>query len=261
MQMNNDTNFIIKAVFDAAKLINGPIPLHDKLFVMEKDAVGDLVTNFDFIIERFLIDKLKTRYKKFDIISEEFNPTNELTRNCFTIDPLDGTINFAHGLPLWGIQVAMIKNGITYTSVIYLPKLGELFYADETGAYMIDNPTKGRLKKEYAKKISVSKKPLNKTLYLVEGGMKFPALYRMAEHSRHFRYYCCTAVNNAWTACGRLGGNILRKDYIWDYLPGQFLVEKAGGVIINKKGIHVSANNKELANLLLTKGKLKTDDK
>jgi len=249
--MNKDTLFLIKTVYDSAQLIT------DDFFVASKDERGDLVTSFDYDIEQFIIDAVKRDYPKFDIVSEEFNSDAELTSNCVVIDPLDGTINFAHGLPLWGIQVAMIKGGKTIASVIYLPKLYELFWADESGAYRIENPTD--IEKDIiirSKKILVSDRPACKSLYLVEGGDKFVALNKMNKDvSRHWRYFCCTALNSAWTACGRLGGAILRKDNVWDYLPGQYLIKQAGGVIINKKGAHIGANSHDMAKLLLKKGK------
>ena len=253
-----DTEFLITCVLEAATMIN------DDFFIAVKDENGDLVTSFDFEIERFIIDKIREKYKGFDIISEEFNPTNKLTQNCFIIDPLDGTINFAHGLPLYGIQVAIVKKGKVVASVIYLPRLFELFYANPKGAYMSQVRPKAlerEYEKEYqkwteqviktSKKIKVSDTPADRSIYLVEGGNKFPGLQRMNDLSRHWRYICCTAVNQAWTACGRLGGSILRKDNVWDYLPGQYIVKQAGGHVINKKGAHISTNSKELARELL----------
>lgn|GEM_PF-460755 len=233
-----DTDFLVQTVVDAAAMVT------DEFLVMAKDAGGDLVTSFDFEIERFIIDKIRETYPDFQIVSEEFNPTNKLSPNCFVIDPIDGTINFANGLPLWGIQVAMVRDGSPVCSVIFLPRLNELYYADDTGAYLNHRP------------ISVGTQPPDKCLYLVEGGDKFPALQRLNISSRHWRYFCCTALNMAWTACGRLGGAILRKDNVWDYLPGQYLVQMAGGHVINKKGAHIAANTKELAKRLLRDGRL-----
>jgi len=249
--MNKDTLFLIKTVYDASLLVT------DEFFIASKDENGDLVTSFDYEIEQYIIDKINESYPKFDIVSEEFNSHGKLTSNCFIIDPLDGTINFAHGLPLWGIQVAMVKGNKTIASVIYLPKLYELFWADETGAYRIENPI--NIEQDIltkSKRIYVSDRPATQSLYLVEGGDKFKALDKMnKEVSRHWRYYCCNAVNMSWTACGRLGGAILRKDNVWDYIPGQYIVKQAGGIIINKKGAHIGANSKEMAKLLLKKGK------
>ena len=95
-----------------------------------------MVTNFDYKVETFINNEIKMNYPDFDIVSEEFNSDNKLTDNCFTVDPIDGTVNFANNVPLWAIQVACIKSGETSSAVIYLPKLNELYYADESGAYM-----------------------------------------------------------------------------------------------------------------------------
>ena len=235
----------------------------DEFIVSSKNAGGDLVTSIDYQIEKFLIEQINNKYPDYDIVSEEFNADNKLTENCFVIDPLDGTINFAHGLPLWGIQMCQVSGGMCQVAVIHLPKLGELYFANKSGAYRVKANFRktnkvhnvGELLSK-AERIQVSDKPADKALYLVEGGNKFPALARLNKASRHWRYICCTAVNSAWTACGRLGGTILRKDNVWDYLPGQYLVQQAGGVIINKKGAHIAANSTELARLLLRDGKV-----
>lgn len=248
---NADTLFLIEEVLAAAKMIG-----ESDFLVASKDDSGDLVTSWDYAVEKYLIGKIHDKYPGFDIVSEEFNPTEQLTENCFVIDPLDGTINFAHGLPLWGIQVAIIRGGKVTASTIYLPKLYELFFANDDGAFMVQNPVGtaedvcGR-----AKRIEVSKRACEKSLYLVEGHDKFAALGKLKQTNRNWRYICCTAVNSAWVACGRLGGTILRKDHIWDYVPGQFLITQAGGVVINEKGAHIVANCPEMAKLLLEDGR------
>ena len=128
--MSSELKFLIELVKGASLLID------DEFEVKAKDDNGDLVTNFDYEIEKYIIDKIKEKYPNFSIVSEEYNNKEGLADNCFTIDPIDGTINFAHNIPLWGIQVACIKNKKTCAAVIYLPKLDELYYADENGAFL-----------------------------------------------------------------------------------------------------------------------------
>ena len=77
--------------------------------VYQKDDRGDLVTNLDKEIEQYFIDEIHKNYPGFDIVSEEFNPDGTVTDNCFIIDPIDGTINFANDMPLWCIQIACRK--------------------------------------------------------------------------------------------------------------------------------------------------------
>ena len=110
--MSEDLKFLIDVVRSASLLIN------DELEVKAKDDKGDLVTNFDFAIENYITGRIKEKYPDCSIISEEYNNNNELTEICFTIDPIDGTINFANGIPLWGIQVACIRDNKTCAAVI-----------------------------------------------------------------------------------------------------------------------------------------------
>ena len=116
-----EIDFLKKTVLEANKISNNPFK------VRNKNSENDLVTNLDLEIEKFLIDEIGKEYPNFDIVSEEYNTNNQITDNCFIIDPIDGTINFANNLPLWGIQVACVKNGKTIASVISLPRINEFY--------------------------------------------------------------------------------------------------------------------------------------
>lgn len=230
--MSEDLKFLIDIVKEASLLIT------DEFKINEKENNGDLVTNFDFEIERYIIDKIKQNYPDFSVVSEEYNSEKELTDNCFTVDSIDGTINFAHNIPLWGIQVACIRNKKICAAVIYTPKMNELFYADENGAYLNDTP------------IKVNSFDSKKGLYSVEGPNRLPVQVKMKQINPHCRDLFCAAINYAWVACGRLSATIFRKDSPWDYVPGQYIVEKAGGVIYNESGAHIAANNNEFLQVI-----------
>ena len=230
--MSEDLKFLIDVVKNASFLIN------DELEVKAKDDKGDLVTNFDYAIENYIIERIQEEYPNFSIISEEYNSKNELTENCFTIDPIDGTINFANGIPLWGIQVACIRSSKTCAAVIYLPKLNELYYADENGAFLNDKP------------ISVNKLGINKGIYTIEGPGKFLVSDKMISINRNYRIFWCSAISFSWTASGKICAVNVTADKLWDYVPGQYLVEKAGGVIYNSERTHIAANSEEFLDLL-----------
>ena len=230
--MSEDLKFLIDVVKSASLLIN------DELEVKAKDDKGDLVTNFDYEIENYIIERIQEEYPNFSIISEEYNSKNELTENCFTIDPIDGTINFANGIPLWGIQVACIRNYKTCAAVIYLPKLNELYYADENGAFLNDKP------------ISVNKLEANKGIYIIEGPGKNLIQGKMISINRNIRDFYSAAVDFAWVASGKISAVNFVWNTLWDYVPGQFIVEKAGGVIYNNERTHIAANSEEFLDLL-----------
>lgn len=209
-----------------------------KFDTINKGGENDLVTNLDLEIERFLIDEIKKQYPNFDIVSEEFNTNNKITENCFVIDPIDGTINFANNLPLWGIQVACIKNGKTIASVISLPRINEFYYADETGAYLNDN------------KISVNEVPIKKALYSIDGNNNLPSMQRMRKYSSNRRNFGGVCVSMSFVASGRIHGAVFRSNKPWDYEPGLFICKMAGASVKSIDGFHAAAMNQEFLNIL-----------
>lgn len=227
--MNKDVKFLIKVAKGASKLITG------EMQVKAKDDKGDLVTNFDYKIEKYICEKIKKYYPNFDIISEEFNSKNALTKNCFTVDPIDGTINFAHGIPLWAIQIACIKDSKTCASVIYAPKLNEMFYADDKTAYL-----NGKI-------IHVNNLEPSKNLICIEGMEKIEHAIDETTNkvTSKIRLIGTAALDFAWVACGRTCGTNYPKSSVWDYIPGQHLVKMAGGHIANKPNWHIGINDKK----------------
>lgn len=240
--MTQDLKFLINAVEEANKLIT------DDFEVKAKGNHGDLVTNFDFEIEKFIIDKINSNYPGFTVVSEEFNKNAKLTDNCFTIDPIDGTINFAHSLPLWGIQVALIKNGQTVAAVIYLPKFNELYSADETGAFL------------NGKKLEIKPLPVNRCLYSIEGKNRTPAIDRLKKYTSHARWIGSASVDFAWVSSCKLGGTIFRNESVWDYKPGMFICKQAGAYIIDEVGAHIAACSQEFAQVLKEEATFRPED-
>ena len=230
--MKKEIDFLKEIVLKANDISNKSFEINSK------GAENDLVTNLDLEIEKFLISEIKKEYPSFDIVSEEYNTNNQVTDNCFIIDPIDGTINFANNLPLWGIQMACVKNGKTIASVISLPRINEFYYADETGAYLND------------KIIKVNQVTIKNTLYAIDGNNNLPCMQRMRKYSSNRRNYGEVCVSMAFVASGRIHGAVFRSDKPWDYEPGLFLCKMAGASICNKNGFHAAAMNKEFLDIL-----------
>ena len=230
--MSNDLLYLIDVVKEASRLITADFE------VKAKGDKGDLVTNFDLEIEDFIITKLKEKYPNFDVVSEEYNSENGLTENCFVIDPIDGTINFANNIPIWAIQVAMIKNNEVTAAVIYSPKFDELYCADNSGAYLNNN------------KIQVNKLDTYNGLYVIDGTNKFDMQQKILDENPHLRCYYSAALEYAWVACGKISGIAFLKDTLWDYVPGEYIVKQAGGVTYNESNLHIAANTNEFLEML-----------
>ncbi len=230
--MTTELKFLIDIVKQAEEISK------ETFSVQTKGGESDLVTNLDVKIENFLIAEIKKAYPDFDIVSEESNYKKKPTDNCFIIDPIDGTINFANNLPLWAIQVACKKKGKTVAAVIDMPRINEFYYADESGAYL------------NGEKISVSQVPIKNALYAIDGNNNLPAMLRMRKYSSNRRNFGGVCVSMAFTAAGRIHGAVFRSDKPWDYEPGLYLIEKAGGKTMNISGFHAGAMNEEFLNIL-----------
>ena len=230
--MTNDVKFLIDIVKEAEEISK------ESFSVSIKGGESDLVTNLDVKIENHLIAKIKENYPDYDIVSEEGNYNKEVTDNCFIIDPIDGTINFANNLPLWAIQVAMRKNGRTIASVISIPRIGEFYHADENGAYLNGD------------QIHVNTVPIKNALYAIDGNNNLPAMTRMRKYSSNRRNFGGVSVSMAFTAAGRIHGAVFRSDKPWDYEPGLYLIKMAGGVIDSVSGFHAGAMNQEFLDIL-----------
>lgn len=161
-----------------------------------------------------------------------------MTDNCFVIDPIDGTINFANNLPLWGIQIACVKNGKTIASAINLPRINEFYYADETGAYLNDQP------------IRINEVPLKNALYSIDGNNNLPSMQRMRKYSSNRRNFGAVCVSMAFVASGRIHGAVFRSNKPWDYEPGLFICKMAGAAIKSIEGFHAAAMNDEFLSIL-----------
>lgn len=240
--MNKELEFLIKLVKNAEKIAD------KEKQVFDKGDKGDLVTNNDISIEEYMIKNIIERYPSFDIVSEEKNYSQKLTNNCFVIDPIDGTINYANGIPLYVIQVACIKNGEVVASVVSIPKLNELYYADESGAFL------------NGEQIRVNQVDIEDAIFCIDGSNNIEAIKNMRKHTRHSRNFGGVGISQAFVASGRIHGCVFRSEKAWDYLPGMFISKMAGAVTCDKVGFHASAMNEEFMNILLMEASKKITD-
>ncbi len=233
---NSEAHYITKVVMQASKIIKHGIK---NKMVMDKGS-DDLVTNLDLDVEKYILEKMNQKFVGYSVVSEDFNPDGKLSDNCFTIDPIDGTINFANGLGHWCIQVALIRGGKNIVSVMYFPVEKELYTATlGGGAYLNGKP------------IHVNSNEPSKVLYnfVVSKSATFEATELLKDItknvSRHERVMGSQSSAFAQVACGRLGGFIFGAYSRWDIEPGRLLIEEAGAVIKEQVGKYVVAGNTE----------------
>ena len=129
-------NVMIKASEKASKVLIRDFGEIEKLQVSKKGP-ADFVTNADLKAEKVIIEELKKAKPYYSIISEENGiENNKDKKNTWIIDPIDGTINFLHGVPHFAISIALKSNDEIISGIIFDPIKNEMFYAEKNnGAY------------------------------------------------------------------------------------------------------------------------------
>jgi myo-inositol-1(or 4)-monophosphatase len=214
----------------------------------------ELLTQFDLMSEKHITEGIRTAFPHDEVIAEEKNaPITQA--EYWLVDPLDGTTNFAHGLPGFTVCLAYMKNHVPVLGVIYIPLLDELYSSLEgAGAYINDVP------------ITVSRENALDQSLLATG---FPYAYgetafdvfgnweRLFYRSRGVRHLGCASLNLAYVACGRLDGFWEYGFKSWDMAAGVILVREAGGIVTRIDGGEDPL--KDPTSILATNGEIHED--
>ena len=233
-------NVMIKACEKASKILIRDFGELEKLQVLKKGP-RDFVTNSDIKVEKIIIEELKKARPKYSIISEEKGTEkNKDIYNSWIIDPIDGTVNFLHGIPHFAISIALRSNNEIICGLIFDPIKDEMFYAEKDKGAFFNN-----------QRIRVSKKNnLDECLFAV-GKLR-------NEPNFTYRRSGCAALDIAYVASGRLDGYAQKNLNLWDIAAGIVLVKEAGGIINdinlnNIKNIKILASSVEIHSKFIEK--------
>ncbi|MDA9698363.1 inositol monophosphatase [Candidatus Pelagibacter sp.] len=231
-------NIMIKASEKASKVLIRDFGEIEKLQVSRKGPT-DFVTNSDIKTEKIIIEELKKAKPNYSILSEEFGiEKNKDKNNTWIIDPIDGTVNFLHGIPHFAISIALKSNGEIVSGLIFDPIKDELFFAEKNSGAFFNNH-----------RIRVSKKnEINECLFATGGKLK-------NELEIPYRRSGCAALDMAYVASGRYDGYFQHNLNIWDIAAGIILIKEAGGVINeidldNNQNIKVIASSADISQKL-----------
>ena len=231
-------NIMIKASEKASKILIRDFGEIEKLQVSKKGP-ADFVTNSDLKTEKIIIEELKKAKPNYSILSEENGfENNKDKNNTWIIDPIDGTVNFLHGIPHFAISIALKSNDEIISGIIFDPIKNEIFYAEKNNGAFFNNH-----------RIRVSKKnEINNCLFVTGGKL-------MNELELPYRKSGCAALDLAYVAAGRYDGYFQKDLNLWDIAAGIILVEEAGG-IINEIDLSITKNVKIIASSTDIRSKL-----
>jgi len=232
---------MIKAADKASKSLIRDFGEIEKLQVSKKGP-RDFVTKTDKYVEKILIEELSKIKKNYSFLSEEVGYIeNKDKDNMWIIDPIDGTVNFLHGIPHFAISIALKSYGQLISGLIFDPIKDEMYYSERNkGAYLNNQ------------RLRVSKKSsLDDCLFSSNHeGVKFSNL--------NLRYSGCASLDLAYVASGRFDGYFHNKINLWDIAAGALMVEEAGGIVndlnkFNPNNIDIRASNSAINDKMLEK--------
>jgi len=194
----------------------------------------DLVTQTDVAVEQFLVQALPALLPNSTVLAEESHESLELSNLTWIIDPVDGTTNYAHGLPIVSISVALWREKSIDLGAIYLPMLGELFWAKAgQGAWLNGLPIQVSSEKILQRSLIATGFPYS---FHAEVDTICERLRRILLASQGVRRLGSAAADLAYTACGRFEGFYETGLKPWDTAAGWLLVQEAGGKVTGLGG-------------------------
>ena len=201
---------------------------------VEVKSFNSLVSYVDKNAEKSIVARLSELLPEAGFIVEEGTSDKKSDTYNWIIDPLDGTTNFIHGIPIYAVSIALQKNDEIILGVVYEVNHDECFYAwKDGGAFLNQN------------KISVrSNKNLNDSLIATgfpyydfeRTDNYFKLLKKLVQNSRGIRRLGAAAVDLAYVACGRFDAFFEYSLQAWDVAAGALIVKEAGGKIQDFSG-------------------------
>jgi len=201
--------------------------------IIEK-GVHDFVSYVDKTAEERILSELHHLLPQAGFIAEEGTMTHRSDRYNWIVDPLDGTTNFLHRIPLYSVSIALMDGDDIALGVIHEPNLDECFCAWKEGPALLNGKT-----------IKVSSQEQMKNALLATG-FPYYDYGRLPEYIDLFTHFARTtsglrrlgsaAVDLAYTACGRFEGFYEYGLHPWDVAAGAIIVQQAGGLVTDFKG-------------------------
>ncbi|QFY64068.1 inositol monophosphatase (plasmid) [Rhizobium grahamii] len=213
-------------------------------------APRDYQTEIDVAVERIIVDELNKSFPTYAIKGEEAVGNRNAAEGApvIYIDPIDGTTNFAWGIPHFGMTISIVENDELVAGVVYDAMLDELFSAELGGGAYLDGQRIACVGSKGTEDVLVGAGlPVPGQLKAVPESVYFSALKRLMATTAGVRRLGSAALSIAYVACGRLDGFFEDGLSLHDYGASALLVREAGGVVTAFNGGPVTENGDILA--------------
>ncbi len=212
---------------------------------VDKKGAIDLVTDVDVAVEKMFREMVAERFPDHQVLAEEFGGAAAVPRGpCWVFDPIDGTTNFAHGLPIFCSSLALEIDGVAEVAAVYDPNRRELFTAERGGGAFLNG-----------RPLHVSDASALVDAMLVTG-FPYDVHSRIDEivglfaqfvgRARAVRRLGSAAIDLCYVAAGRMDGFWESDLKPWDVAGGALIVAEAGGRITNMDGSAFASRGKQV---------------
>lgn len=199
----------------------------------QKTDASDVVTEADTVSNQLIVDGIRAKYPSHGFISEELGEENTDASEVWIIDPVDGTLNFSTGTPMFGVMIGLARDGIMEFSAIYQPMTDELYLASRgKGATKNGQPIHCSTKTEWAHSYGCSGAKWTEK--------RAPLMVKLAAATKDGPFWLSgfgsLAVSSMYTADGRRDWYVSKGSMLWDYAAPSLLLTEAGCTLTNLKG-------------------------
>jgi len=222
----------IEAVVRAGDMQMAHVGRHMQI---DKKGTIDLVTEVDIAVERMFRNLIAQRFPDHHVLAEELGGSATVPAGaCWVFDPIDGTTNFAHGLPIFCASLALEIDGVPEVAAVYDPNRRELFTAERgNGAFLNGTPLRVSSAERLVDAMLVTGFPYDVHARVDEIVGLFAAFVGQA---RAVRRLGSAAIDLCWVAAGRMDGFWETDLKAWDIAGGALTVSEAGGRVTALEG-------------------------
>lgn len=225
-------NTLLKATKDAAVVLKEHF--NTSFTISNKEGMNNLVTEVDHKSEQVIFAVIKESFPDHYILSEETGALIQDSSYKWIIDPIDGTVNYANGIPICCVSIGIEKDGKMIMGAIYNPFINEFYFAERgQGAYLNDQRIYVSSKERILYSNMVTGFPYT---YIDQPNGPLEVFSKLVRRGIPVRRLGSAAMDLSWVAAGRFDGFYEHQLSPWDSAAGFILVEEAGGKVTNLKG-------------------------
>jgi myo-inositol-1(or 4)-monophosphatase len=250
LQMLKQT--LIKATLAGSKVLQHYF--NGSFSISSKSNINDLVTQADKESEDAIFKVIREEFPDHYLLSEEAGDLKMDSNTKWIIDPIDGTVNFANGIPICCVSIGVEQDGKMILGAVYNPFINEFFFSERGyGSTLNDKKIKVSDKSDLLRSCLVTGFPYS---YLETPNGPLQVFEKLIRNNIPVRRLGSAAIDICWVASGRFDGFYEHNLNAWDSAAGFLILEEAGGKVTDFSGNHYSPYQ---PNILATNGKIHDD--